>query len=461
MSFAQFALFIEIVIVIGILFAVPYTEIDWRAYMEEVGGFLRGQLDYAKLQGGTGPLVYPGGFVWIHSALFYLTKGGADVELAQWIHAGVFWGVVALALSFYYRCGLKRPGRTFVSLLFSKRIHSLFVLRMFNDCWAVLIAYLAISYLADRRARLRWFLGCTLFSIAVSVKMNILLFAPGLLYVMLRSLPLYRVVFFLGVCAASQLIAGYPFLMHNWPNYVARAFELGRIFTQRWSVNFQFLPEEVFADPVLGHALLAATAASWVLLWALRWRRRTYIVPAAKSNDTAKKKSKHGGSGGGGTEAKDAAHADDHHDATEEEEAGDELVYRSVALTLLESNLVAVALARSLHYQFYCWFFYSVPLVLYHTKLPAMLALGSFGLVRQGFENYPPTEHSSLMVVGGFAVMVLSVIFLGCDEGRDVRTAAAKAVEDAKKAAAKAEKEKEKKTDEGESAAEGQQKKAQ
>ena len=33
------------------------TEIDWTAYMEEVGGVIGGEYDYANLRGGTGPLV--------------------------------------------------------------------------------------------------------------------------------------------------------------------------------------------------------------------------------------------------------------------------------------------------------------------------------------------------------------------------------------------------------------------
>lgn len=33
------------------------TEIDWKAYMQEVEGVLNGTYDYAKLKGDTGPLV--------------------------------------------------------------------------------------------------------------------------------------------------------------------------------------------------------------------------------------------------------------------------------------------------------------------------------------------------------------------------------------------------------------------
>jgi len=49
------------------------TEIDWIAYMQEVAGFLSGDWDYANLRGDTGPLVYPAGFVYIYSALYYIT----------------------------------------------------------------------------------------------------------------------------------------------------------------------------------------------------------------------------------------------------------------------------------------------------------------------------------------------------------------------------------------------------
>ena len=34
------------------------TEIDWRAYMQEVEGALNGTTDYQQLHGDTGPLVY-------------------------------------------------------------------------------------------------------------------------------------------------------------------------------------------------------------------------------------------------------------------------------------------------------------------------------------------------------------------------------------------------------------------
>lgn len=40
---------------------------------QEVKGVIDGERDYAMLRGDTGPLVYPAGFVYIYSALYYAT----------------------------------------------------------------------------------------------------------------------------------------------------------------------------------------------------------------------------------------------------------------------------------------------------------------------------------------------------------------------------------------------------
>lgn len=74
------------------------TEIDWGAYMQEVEGALNGTWDYSKLKGDTGPLVYPAGFVYIFSILYYMTNYGRNIRLAQYIFGGIY--VLTLALVF-------------------------------------------------------------------------------------------------------------------------------------------------------------------------------------------------------------------------------------------------------------------------------------------------------------------------------------------------------------------------
>lgn len=406
MRFMDVALALEAVAIIAIVFLVPYTEIDWRAYMEEVQGFLEGELDYRNLKGGTGPLVYPGGFVWIYSVLYYLTKKGQDIELAQWIFVGVYLVTLVMVLRLYTRAG--HTWKVMIPLFISRRIRSLYVLRLFNDCWAMLFLFAAVTFIAGQpgsavqRSR-RWLLGCLCYSFAVSIKMNVLLFAPGMLYVMLRTLPLWRVVYYLAVCAAVQLVTGLPFLAHDYEAYLTKGFELGRVFTQRWSVNYQFLDNALFVDPNLGLALLGATVGAWVLLWRMRWAKRTYLTRAEARvlrpaiADTVPAPAEASGTGA---------------DAEEEEE---QAVFAATVVTFFEANLVGVMFARSLHYQFYTWFYHTVPFVLAATTYPRLLRLASFALIRQGFEPYPPTRHTSMMLQGGFALVLVAILFLGRD----------------------------------------------
>lgn len=377
--------------VIGVVMVVPYTEIDWEAYMSEVKGFLDGELTYENLKGGTGPLVYPGGFVWLYSALYYITKLGVDIQCAQWIFIGVYLALLGIVLSFYTR--VRTHFRVLIPLFLSKRIRSLFVLRLFNDCWAMLFLYAAIAVMAHHR---RWKLGCLLYSMAVSIKMNIFLFAPGLFYVLVRALPATQVVVCLGICALWQLFAGYPFLLHDPVSYLKRAFELGRVFTYRWSVNFQCVPEAVFLSPEFGLGLLMATLGCWVLVWRTRWARRRY----AAASGTLKVSTKKG-------QQLQQQEVDSNED--------DDEVFKAIVLTMLESNLIGVAFSRSMHYQFLTWFYHSMPFVLYFTKLPSFGLIIACSMVRYSFDTYPPTSLSSTVLLASLGLSVVAVIFLGND----------------------------------------------
>lgn len=56
--YIMFGLFIlEIFLNIFIIKRTNYTEIDWKAYMQEVEGVVNGTFDYYQLKGDTGPLV--------------------------------------------------------------------------------------------------------------------------------------------------------------------------------------------------------------------------------------------------------------------------------------------------------------------------------------------------------------------------------------------------------------------
>lgn len=125
-------------------------------------------------------------------------------------------------------------------LCLSKRIHSIYLLRLFNDCVAMLIAYLAILLLIMQLPRL----SVPLFSLAVSVKMNVLLMAPSVLILLLQACLATIDIFTRVKCMQSstlpvlvqsvavgvglQVMLALPFLLHAPGSYVIQAFDFSR-----------------------------------------------------------------------------------------------------------------------------------------------------------------------------------------------------------------------------------------
>lgn len=70
-----------------------------------------------------------------------------------------------------------------------------------------------------------------------------------------------------------QVILGLPFLMVNPVGYLTRSFDLGRQFQFKWTVNWRFLPEEVFQNRAFHATLLLAHLAGLVLFALQRWHR--------------------------------------------------------------------------------------------------------------------------------------------------------------------------------------------
>ena len=361
----------DVALCVGILLTTAYTEIDWVAYMQEVEGFLGGDFVYTNLRGDTGPLVYPAGFVYFFSALYYICDKGRNIALAQWLFMGFYLATLAIVLRIYNKCRV--PFVYTAALIMSKRIHSIFLLRMFNDGIAMMLAYAAVALFASRR----WSVGCAVYSLAVSIKMNIFLFAPGLLCLLCANLSPIGVVLNLGICAAVQLVLGLPFLLTDPLAYLGKAFELSRVFDYKWTVNYKFVNEEVFASKPFGLGLLALNVALWAVACRRRWLPRFRQGPLPSST-----------------------------------------FYRNVVLTLFESNLIGFACCRSMHYQFYVWAFHQLPLVLalsLDRRLPKGLQLGIFGAFEYAFNTYPSTNGSSFMLM----IASMMPLAVGVAFGRD------------------------------------------
>lgn len=83
------------------------TEIDWKAYMQQIEIYLKGERDYKKIVGGTGPLVYPGAHVWIYKQLYRLTDQGQDIQRAQYLFALVYLATLAVVFQCYRKAKVR------------------------------------------------------------------------------------------------------------------------------------------------------------------------------------------------------------------------------------------------------------------------------------------------------------------------------------------------------------------
>lgn len=71
--------------------------------MEQVAQFVAGERDYTKMEGGTGPLVYPAAHVYVYTGLYYLTDRGKNVLLAQQTFAVLYMATLAVVMLCYWK----------------------------------------------------------------------------------------------------------------------------------------------------------------------------------------------------------------------------------------------------------------------------------------------------------------------------------------------------------------------
>jgi alpha-1,3-mannosyltransferase len=390
-----------------IILKVNYTEIDWIAYMEEVEGWLGGETNYMNLKGPTGPLVYPAAFLYIFNIFRLITNNGKSIRKAQWLFSGIYILNLAIVLYIYKACfsnitsksksksksssvtrssssssrssirnrsGSKGKGKgngngngngkikkgsnvnydSVVSststfwlmcipmLILSKRLHSIFLLRLFNDPVAIIFGYVAITMFINYKYRI----GCIFYSISVGIKMNMLLYAPGLLLILLLGNGIYETIICLFICFIIQVIIGYPFLSTYPIQYIKKAFEFNRIFFYKWTVNYKFLTEEIFLNQFLSKMLLLLTIIT-LIIFAMKWIKENMKVII---NNKRKKENE------------------------KEVEKGFFTMYPKgiklnsyfIVITIFTSNFIGITFARTIHYQFYSWYYHTIPLLLYH-----------------------------------------------------------------------------------------------
>ncbi|KAL6799861.1 glycosyltransferase family 58 protein [Trichoderma sp. SZMC 28012] len=370
-----------------IIWKVPYTEIDWVAYMEQITQFVHGERDYPKMEGGTGPLVYPAAHVYIYTGLYYLTNKGTDILLAQQLFAGLYMATLGVVMLCYWKA--KVPPYIFPLLILSKRLHSVFVLRCFNDCFAAFFLWLSI-YFFQRRV---WTVGALAYTIGLGVKMSLLLVLPAVVIVLFLGRGFKGALRLLWLMVQVQLLLAIPFITTNWRGYLGRAFELSRQFKFEWTVNWRMLGEELFLSRGFSITLLAFHALFLLIFILGRWlkiKERTVLgmIPYVLRFQSP---------------------------FTEQEELSIShrvVTPRYIMSALLSANVVGLLFARSLHYQFYAYLAWATPFLLWTATPNPLVVVPLWAAQEWAWNVFPSTPVSSNVVVSVLAVTV-AMAFVG------------------------------------------------
>ncbi|KAI1102766.1 glycosyltransferase family 58 protein [Jackrogersella minutella] len=363
-----------------VIWKIPYTEIDWKAYMEQVAQFVSGEYDYTAIKGGTGPLVYPAAHVYTYTALYYLTDEGKNILLAQQLFAVLYMATLALVMTCYWRA--KVPPYVFPLLILSKRLHSVFVLRCFNDCFATFFLWLAI-FLFQRRD---WTAASIVYSWGLGIKMSLLLVLPAVGVVLLLGRGFADGLKCAMIMVNLQILIATPFLQENARGYASKAFELTRQFFFKWTVNWRFVGEETFLSRPFSLILLAMHAVVLTGFIVNKWLKpagkplSAIIMPILQFNSPFS--------------------------AQEEHVVASRVTPEYVMTTILSANIIGLLFARTLHYQFYSYLAWSTPYLLWRSGAHPVVQYSLWALQEWAWNVFPSTPISSSVVVGVLATTV-------------------------------------------------------
>ncbi|KAL5341562.1 glycosyltransferase [Aspergillus crustosus] len=358
-----------------IIWNVPYTEIDWTTYMQQIRLYLSGERDYTRIEGSTGPLVYPAAHVYSYSLLYHITDEGRDIVFGQIIFAFIYLITLTVVMACYRR--VRAPPYLFPLLVLSRRLHSVYMLRMFNDGVAALAMWASIWLFMDRK----WTPAVIIWSLGLGIKMTLILLVPAVVVVLALSLGIGSCIGLASLAFAIQVTLAIPFLQTNPSGYCERAFEFGRQFMFKWTVNWRFVPEEIFLSREFWWSLITLH-----LLILVAFGVTSFLKPSGTTLPNF---------------------------------VGNFLTGRHEGVTLQPSFIMAVLLtslsigllcARSIHYQFFAYLSWATPFLLWRAGYHPVIIYALWILQEWSWNVYPSTNLSSTIVVLLLSAQVFGVL---------------------------------------------------
>ncbi|CEF62316.1 Dol-P-Man:Man(5)GlcNAc(2)-PP-Dol alpha-1,3-mannosyltransferase [Strongyloides ratti] len=336
---SKFCLLSELLICFLILTFGKYTEIDWSTYIQQVKIYQSGEYNYTKISGDTGPCVYPAGFLRIFSLLSSLTNNGIDIFRGQQIFAALYLILIFFVHKVFKSTRSLPPIALIIMTFSSYRVHSIFILRLFNDGIGTIFIYLFIYLLLNES----YILSLLSFSMALSIKMNALLYLPVLGLILMDKFYFIPAIKYLFIIPGTILLLSYQFILSYPYDYFRQAFDFSRVFLYKWTVNWKFLDENFFLNQNFHKFLLFShITVLAIFIWKFCLKEQfsfkkkiCYITERITRTRVFGFISKIFNTNDG------------------------------IVFGLLFSNFIGITFARSLHYQFYVWYYHSIPYLIF------------------------------------------------------------------------------------------------
>lgn len=186
---------------------------------------------------------------------------------------------------------------------------------------------------------------------------------------------------------SMQGLIAFEFVKVHWRAYIGRAFQLNRQFLYKWTVNWRFVPEEIFLSSPFSYALLSAHAALLVLFATTRWTK-----PSQRSlPDTLR------------------LFFSQEQNWRTTDAIAKRVTPEFVLTTIMTANSIGMLCARSLHYQFFAWTAWATPFLLWRAGFHPVLLVGIWAAQEWAWNVYPSTDASSAVAVACLAVTVAGI----------------------------------------------------
>lgn len=101
--------------------------------------------------------------------------------------------------------------------------------------------------------------------------MSILLYLPGLLVILFKRRGLLPTLVHMVTLVTTQILFAVPFLREDPWAYAQSAFNFGRAFLYKWTVNWRFIEEDIFLSSRFAMALLIGHATVLILFGLFKW----------------------------------------------------------------------------------------------------------------------------------------------------------------------------------------------